>query len=87
MYRNIGENLKFLRETRIPQYSQREVSRKLKINRNTYAKYEQSKLIPPLWFLYDVAKFYGIDFTDLIWRNFRKEEEIENISQRIEKKD
>ena len=54
MYENIGENLKLLRQRRKPEYSQREIAEKLKVNRNTYAKYEQGKLVPPVWFLYEV---------------------------------
>lgn len=42
MYENIGENLKLLRQRRKPEYSQREIAEKLKVNRNTYAKYEQA---------------------------------------------
>lgn len=75
MYENIGENLKLLRKTRTPEYSQREVAEKLMVNRNTYAKYEQGKLVPPIWFLYDVARFYKIDFFDLVFGRIERNEE------------
>lgn len=75
MYENIGENLKLLRKSRKPEYSQREIADKLKVNRNTYAKYEQGKLVPPVWFLYEVARFYNIDFFDLIFGSIGRNEE------------
>ena len=70
MYENIGENLKLLRQRRKPEYSQREIAEKLKVNRNTYAKYEQGK-----WFLYEVARFYRIDFFDLVFGRIEGNEE------------
>lgn len=75
MYENIGENLRLLRQSRRPEYSQREIAEKLKVNRNTYAKYEQGKLVPPVWFLYEVASFYGIDFFDLVFGIVERDEE------------
>lgn len=75
MYENIGENLKLLRQRRKPEYSQREIAEKLKVNRNTYAKYEQGKLMPPVWFLYEVARFYRIDFFDLVFGRIEGNEE------------
>lgn len=76
MYENIGENLKFLRRSRNPEYSQREIAEKLKVNRNTYAKYEQGKLIPPVWFLYEVARFYEINFFDLVLGDIERTENV-----------
>lgn len=75
MYENIGENLKFLRKTRKPEYSQREIAQKLKVNRNTYAKYEQGKLVPPIWFLYEAARFYQTDFFELVFGKIERKEE------------
>lgn len=75
MYENIGENLRLLRQSRRPEYSQREIAEKLKVNRNTYAKYEQGKLVPPVWFLYEVASFYGIDFFELVFGTVERDEE------------
>lgn len=76
MYENIGANLKFLRRSRKPEYSQREIAEKLKVNRNTYAKYEQGKLIPPVWFLYEVARFYEINFFDLVLGDIERTENV-----------
>ena len=52
MYENIGDNLHYLRYTRTPFYSQREVAQKLHVSKSTYARYEKGDLIPPLWFLH-----------------------------------
>lgn len=75
MYENISENLKLLRKSRKPEYSQREIAEKLKVNRNTYAKYEQGKLVPPIWFLHEVARFYQIDFFVLVFGRIERNEE------------
>ena len=48
MYENIGDNLHYLRYTRTPFYSQREVAQKLHVSKSTYARYEKGDLIPPL---------------------------------------
>ena len=66
MYENIAENLKYLRSTRVPIYSQREIAGKLNVSKSTYARYERGELIPPLWFLHEAALFYGIEVSALL---------------------
>ena len=73
MYENIGDNLHYLRYTRTPFYSQREVAQKLHVSKSTYARYEKGDLIPPLWFLHEVAAFYGIEVILLLSDSLRKE--------------
>ena len=73
MYENIGENLRYLRSTRNPAYSQREAAQKLHVSKSTYARYEKGDLIPPLWFLHEVAVFYGIEVSVLLSEELRKE--------------
>ena len=77
MYENIGENLRYLRSTRNPAYSQREVAKKLHVSKSTYARYEKGELIPPLWFLYEIAVFYGLEVSVLLSKELRKEHENE----------
>lgn len=73
MYENIGENLRYLRSTRTPAYSQREAAQKLHVSKSTYARYEKGDLIPPLWFLHEVAAFYNIEVNTLLSEELRKE--------------
>ena len=73
MYENIGDNLHYLRYTRTPFYSQREVAQKLHVSKSTYARYEKGDLIPPLWFLHEVATFYDIEVSLLLSDSLRKE--------------
>lgn len=73
MYENIGENLRYLRAARTPSYSQREAARKLHVSKSTYARYERGDLIPPLWFLHEVAVFYGVEVNALLSEELRKE--------------
>ena len=73
MYENIGDNLHYLRYTRTPFYSQREVAQKLHVSKSTYARYEKGDLIPPLWFLHEVAACYDIEVSLLLSDSLRKE--------------
>lgn len=73
MYENIADNLRYLRSTREPAYSQREVAQKLHVSKSTYARYEKGELIPPLWFLHQAAVFYGIEINVLLSEELRKE--------------
>ena len=73
MYENIADNLRYLRTTRTPAYSQREIAEKLQVSRSTYARYEKGELIPPLWFLYQASVFYGIDVNTLLSKELQKE--------------
>lgn len=77
MYENIAENLRYLRSTRDPVYSQREVAQKLHVSKSTYARYEKGELIPPLWFLHEAAVFYGLEVSVLMSKELRKERENE----------
>ena len=72
MYENIAENLKYLRSTRVPMYSQREIAGKLHVSRSTYGRYERGELIPPLWFLHVAALFYGIEVSVLMSKELKE---------------
>ena len=39
VYENIAENLRYLRASRDPVYSQREIAKKLHVSKSTYARY------------------------------------------------
>ena len=81
MYENIAENLRYLRASRDPVYSQREIAKKLHVSKSTYARYERGELIPPLWFLqipplwflHQVAVFYGVSVGVLLSKELGKE--------------
>lgn len=77
MYENIAENLRYLRSTRDPIYSQREVAQKLHVSKSTYARYEKGELIPPLWFLHEAAVFYGLEISVLMSKELGKERDNE----------
>ena len=62
----LAGNLRYLRTTRKPEYSQREFALKLRVSRSTYSRYENGLYIPPLWFLREVATFYDINIDSLI---------------------
>ena len=78
MYENIAENLKYLRSTRVPMYSQREIAGKLHVSKSTYARYERGELIPPLWFLHEAAQFYGIEVSVLVSKELKEEKECKS---------
>ena len=46
---------------------------KLHVSKSTYARYEKGDLIPPLWFLHEVAAFYDIEVSLLLSDSLRKE--------------
>ena len=73
MYENIAENLRCLRASRDPVYSQREIAKKLHVSKSAYARYERGELIPPLWFLHQVAVFYGVSVVILLSKELGKE--------------
>lgn len=85
----LAENLKYLRTTRTPPYTQRELADKLGVGRNAYGRYERGAYIPPLWFLYKVAAFYDIELSRLLSENLARSEQTknENITQRDQKTD
>ena len=67
-------NLRELRKSRNPSYSQREIAEKLKVNRNTYAKYERGKIQPPISFIIEVSKFYNVDINKLLTMELERNE-------------
>lgn len=82
----IAGNLRFLRSTRVPEYSQREIAQKLHISRSAYSRYENGTFIPPLWFLRQAAAFYGISIDTLVNEDMIRSEKSknENITQKDE---
>ena len=44
MYENIAENLRYLRASRDPVYSQREIAKKLHVSKSTYARSEERRV-------------------------------------------
>lgn len=79
-YDNIPANLRYLRSTRTPNYSKREIAQKLHVSRSTYSRYESGMMIPPVWFLCEVAKFYSVDVADLFLNDIRRSEKTKNES-------
>ena len=73
MSKRIAGNLKYLRSTRYPNYSQREIAQKLNISRSAYSRYEKGIYLPPLWVLRVVAAFYGISLDELVNEDMKKE--------------
>lgn len=86
MSKRIAENLKYLRSTRYPNYSQREIAQKLNISRSAYSRYEKGIFLPPLWVLRVVAAFYGISIDELVNEDMKRRETTknENLSQKDE---
>ena len=86
MSKRIAENLKYLRSTRYPNYSQREIAQKLNISRSAYSRYEKGIFLPPLWVLRVVAAFYGISLDELVNEDMKRRETTknENLSQKDE---
>lgn len=86
MVGKIACNLRYLRTTRQPGYSQRELAHKLNISRSAYSRYEKGRYIPPLWFLHEVAVFYGISIDQLVNDDLKRSENTknENITQKNE---
>ena len=78
MYGYIADNLKFLRFSRMPAYSQRELAQKIHVSRSTYGRYERGELIPPICVLENIAVFYGLDIQELLWNDLRKRGIAEN---------
>ena len=50
-----------------------EIAKKLHVSKSTYARYERGELIPPLWFLHQVAVFYGVSVGVLLSKELGKE--------------
>lgn len=86
MVGKIACNLRYLRTTRQPGYSQRELAHKLNISRSAYSRYEKGRYIPPLWFLNAAAVFYGISIDQLVNDDLKRSEytKNENITQKNE---
>ena len=86
MVGKIARNLRYLRTTRQPGYSQRELAHKLNISRSAYSRYEKGRYIPPLWFLNAAAMFYGVSIDQLVNKDLKRSENTknENITQKDE---
>ena len=79
----LPKNLKYLRSTRRPKYSQREIAQKLHVSRSAYCRYERGVCMPPLFFLHKISAFYGLEISELINEDLQRSEitKNENITQ------
>lgn len=79
----LPKNLKYLRSSRRPMYSQREMAQKLHVSRSAYCRYERGDCMPPLCFLQEISTFYGIEMNVLINEDLQRSEitKNENITQ------
>ena len=62
-----AKNLRTLRKIQKPYLSQSRLAQRLGVCRTTYAGYELGKRQPPVFFITNVAKYFGIS-TDKILR-------------------
>ena len=83
MEKILSKNLKYLRSTRRPKYSQREIAQKLHISRSAYGRYEKGVCMPPLCLLQELSAFYGLEMSVLIDVDLQRSEitKNENITQ------
>lgn len=58
-------NLRRLRLSRQPRLSQERLAQKLGVSRATYAKYEQGRRMPPAWFVFSTANYFGVAAEDI----------------------
>lgn len=58
-------NLRKLRLLRQPRLSQERLAERLGVCRSTYAKYEQGRRMPPAWFVFSTANYFGVAAEDL----------------------
>lgn len=90
-----SRNLRKLRLLRQPRLSQEHLAETLGVSRATYAKYEQGRRMPPAWFVFCTAKYFGVAIEELFREDItyeqsnRKDERIRNesIAYRYAKKD
>lgn len=68
--RNFSLNLRKLRLLRQPRLSQERLAQKLGVCRATYAKYEQGRRMPPAWFVFSTADYFGVAVEDLFCKSF-----------------
>lgn len=79
-------NLRRLRLMRQPRLSQERLAKRLGVCRSTYAKYEQGERMPPAWFVFSTANYFGVAIDDLFQKSMTtyetngKGEKIKNES-------
>lgn len=79
-------NLRRLRLLREPRLSQERLAQRLGICRATYAKYEQGRRMPPAWFAFSTANYFGVAVEDLFCKPsemHQKEQEGGEYGERI----
>jgi len=64
--RNFAENLKKLRASRTPPYSQEQMAHILGISRSAYASYETGRRNAPVYVVLAASKHFGISVDDLL---------------------
>lgn len=82
----LADNIRYLRLKHAPILSQEKIAEKLKISRDSYAKYETAKYTPPLDVLLAISRYYHIS-TDLLLtvdlRKYKLEEMLNLPDNRI----
>ncbi len=82
----LADNIRYLRLKHTPILSQEKIAEKLKISRDSYAKYETAKYTPPLDVLLAISRYYHIS-TDLLLtvdlRKYKLEEMLNLPDNRI----
>lgn len=58
-------NLRRLRLQRQPRLSQERLAERLGVCRSTYANYEQGRRLPPAWFVFSTAEYFGVAVAEL----------------------
>lgn len=58
-------NLRRLRLLRQPRLSQERLAKRLGVCRSTYSKYEQGQRMPPAWFAFSTANYFGVAVEDM----------------------
>lgn len=60
-----SRNLRRLRLQRQPRLSQERLAERLCVCRSTYANYEQGRRLPPAWFVFSTAEYFGVAVAEL----------------------
>lgn len=60
-----SRNLRRLRLQRQPRLSQERLAERLGVCRSTYANYEQGRRLPPAWFVFSTAEYFGVAVAEL----------------------
>lgn len=64
--RNFAENIKKLRTSHIPPYSQEQMADILGVSRSAYASYETGRRNPPVYIVIAASRRFGINVDDLL---------------------